>query len=97
VERTANLILAHDRLRSEMQMRERADAELLVAKQASREKRPSGRIPSSWPNMSTEIRTPITRSSGLTQVALQNGGHREQRECLELVRASGRVLLRHRQ
>src|SRR5207237_9834561 len=34
-ERTANLISAHDQLRREMQMRERADAELLVAKQAA--------------------------------------------------------------
>src|ERR1700730_3299026 len=33
-ERTASLISAHDQLRREMQMRERADAELLVAKRA---------------------------------------------------------------
>jgi len=90
-ERTANLILAHDRLRSEMQMRERADAELLVAKQAAEE---ANRAKSEFlANMSHEIRTPMNAIIGLTQVALQTEVTAEQRECLELVRASGESLL----
>jgi len=39
--------LGHDRLRREMQMRERADAELLVPSKQPR--RPIGRSPSFWP------------------------------------------------
>ena len=90
-ERTANLISAHDRLRSEMQMRERADAELLVAKQAAEE---ANRAKSEFlANMSHEIRTPMNAIIGLTQVALQTELTVEQRECLELVRASGESLL----
>lgn len=90
-ERTANLISAHDRLRREILMRERAEAELLVAKRAAEE---ANRAKSEFlANMSHEIRTPMNAIIGLTQVALQTEITAEQREYLELVRASGESLL----
>ncbi|HLJ37925.1 MAG TPA: response regulator [Steroidobacteraceae bacterium] len=90
-ERTASLISAHDRLRQEIQQRERAEAELLVAKRVAEE---ANRAKSQFlANMSHEIRTPMNAIIGLTEVALETELTAEQRECLDLVRASGESLL----
>ena len=90
-ERTTNLISAHDRLRQEVLQRERAEAELRIAKRMAEE---ASRAKSEFlANMSHEIRTPMNAILGLTQVALDTELTAEQRECLEMVRASGESLL----
>jgi signal transduction histidine kinase/HPt (histidine-containing phosphotransfer) domain-containing protein len=90
-ERSASLISAHDRLRQEIQQRERAEAELRVAKRVAEQ---ASRAKSEFlASMSHEIRTPMNAIIGLTQVVLDTELTAEQRECLELVRASGESLL----
>ena len=90
-ERTSNLITAHDRLRQEIQQRERAEAELRVAKAIAEE---ASRAKSEFlATMSHEIRTPMNGIIGLTQVMLETELGPEHRECLELVRASSESLL----
>jgi len=90
-ERTASLIAAHERARKEVEMRQRADAALNEAKRAAEE---ANRAKSDFlASISHEIRTPMNAIIGLTEIALQTGLTTEQREFLDLIRASGESLL----
>ncbi len=89
-ERTGSLIAANDRLRKEVAMRERAEAELLKAKQAA--EAASLAKTEFLANMSHEIRTPMNAILGITDLTLQTDLTPEQREYLGLVRASSESL-----
>jgi signal transduction histidine kinase len=90
-ERTATLIAANERLRKEIERRELADTELNKAKQAADA---ANLAKSSFlANMSHEIRTPMNAIVGLTELALQTPLTTEQREYLEMTRASADSLL----
>src|SRR5262249_7732461 len=91
-ERTASLIVANEMLRTEIDMRRQAEADLSKAKQAAE----AASVSKSefLATMRHEIRTPMNAVIGMTELALDTALTPEQRDYLTLVKSSGESLMR---
>ncbi|HXC38748.1 MAG TPA: ATP-binding protein, partial [Burkholderiales bacterium] len=90
-DRTASLIKTNELLSKEIEMRKLAEAELTAAMQAAEA---ANMAKSAFlANMSHEIRTPMNAIIGMTELARQTILTAEQREYLDLVKASADSLL----
>jgi len=90
-DRTASLIKTNELLSKEIEMRKLAEAELTAAMQAAEA---ANMAKSAFlANMSHEIRTPMNAVIGMTELARQTILTAEQREYLDLVKASADSLL----
>ncbi len=79
------------KLRNEIAERERAELELVSAKEAA--ERASSVKSEFLANMSHEIRTPMNAILGMAELALTAKAEPERKKCLEIVKSSGDYLL----
>jgi signal transduction histidine kinase/ligand-binding sensor domain-containing protein len=90
-ERTIDLVRANQALEAEISVRRQTERQLVIAKNAAEA---ASKAKSHFlANMSHEIRTPINGILGMTEIALSTELKQEQREYLDIVKASAETLI----